>query len=98
MIAALAPDFARLKGLPCRGVAVTARSQRFDFVSRWFGPNVGVNEDPVTGSAHTSLAPYWAQRLGKTRLSAEQGGARKGRLNATCAASGWSSPARRRCT
>lgn len=79
-IAALAPDFARLKGLPCRGVAVTARSQRFDFVSRWFGPNVGVNEDPVTGSAHTSLAPYWAQRLGKTRLSAEQGGARKGRL------------------
>ncbi|AVK03566.1 PhzF family phenazine biosynthesis protein [Pseudomonas paraeruginosa] len=79
-VAALAPDFARLKGLPCRGVAVTARSRRFDFVSRWFGPNVGVNEDPVTGSAHTSLAPYWAQRLGKTRLSAEQGGARRGRL------------------
>ena len=46
-------------------VAVTARSQRFDFVSRWFGPNVGVNEDPVTGSAHTSLAPYWAQRLAR---------------------------------
>ncbi|MGV8409839.1 PhzF family phenazine biosynthesis protein, partial [Pseudomonas aeruginosa] len=64
----------------CRGVAVTARSQRFDFVSRLFGPNFGVNEDPVTGSAHTSLAPYCAQRLGKTRLSAEQGGARKGRL------------------
>ncbi|MGV8546475.1 PhzF family phenazine biosynthesis protein, partial [Pseudomonas aeruginosa] len=51
IIAALAPDFSRLKGLLCRGVAVTARSQRFDFVSRWFGPNVGVNEYPVTGSA-----------------------------------------------
>ena len=96
-IAALAPDFARLKGLPCRGVAVTARSQRFDFVSRWFGPNVGVNEDPVTGSAHTPGAVLGAAP-GKTRLSAEQGGRARGAWNATCAASGWSSPARRRCT
>ena len=82
LIAGLTPDFAGLKGLPLRGVAVTAASQRFDFVTRWFGPNVGVNEDPVTGSAHTSLAPLWAQRLGKTLLRAEQGGARKGQL--TC--------------
>lgn len=79
-VAALAPDFARLKGLPKRGIAVTAKSTRFDFVSRWFGPNVGVNEDPVTGSAHTSLAPFWAGRLGKSQLSAEQGGQRKGQL------------------
>ncbi|WP_330211637.1 PhzF family phenazine biosynthesis protein [Pseudomonas sp. AM4(2022)] len=79
-VAALEPDFARLKGLPKRGIAVTAKSTRFDFVSRWFGPNVGVNEDPVTGSAHTSLAPFWAERLGKSQLSAEQGGQRKGQL------------------
>lgn len=79
-VAALTPDFAQLKGLPKRGIAVTAKSTRFDFISRWFGPNVGVNEDPVTGSAHTSLAPFWAERLGKTRLTAEQGGARKGQL------------------
>ncbi len=79
-VAALKPDFARLKGLPKRGIAVTAKSARFDFISRWFGPNVGVNEDPVTGSAHTSLAPFWAERLGKSQLTAEQGGARRGQL------------------
>ncbi|UII72244.1 PhzF family phenazine biosynthesis protein [Pseudomonas sp. HN11] len=79
-VAALTPDFARLKGLPKRGIAVTAKSTQFDFVSRWFGPNVGVNEDPVTGSAHTSLAPFWAERLGKLQLTAEQGGQRKGQL------------------
>ncbi|QHD04927.1 PhzF family phenazine biosynthesis protein [Pseudomonas sp. R76] len=79
-IAALTPDFARLKGLPKRGIAVTAKSTRLDFVSRWFGPNVGVNEDPVTGSAHTSLAPFWAERLGKSILTAEQGGKRRGQL------------------
>jgi PhzF family phenazine biosynthesis protein len=80
-IAALTPDFARLKGLPKRGIAVTAKSTRFDFVTRWFGPNVGVNEDPVTGSAHTSLAPFWAERLGKTLLRTEQGGKRRGQLS-----------------
>ncbi|MGE1153781.1 PhzF family phenazine biosynthesis protein [Pseudomonas kitaguniensis] len=79
-VAALTPDFARLKGLPKRGIAVTAKSTRFDFISRWFGPNVGVNEDPVTGSAHTSLAPFWAERLGKSLLTAEQGGKRRGQL------------------
>ncbi|WP_300627593.1 PhzF family phenazine biosynthesis protein [Pseudomonas sp.] len=79
-VAALTPDFARLRGLLKRGIAVTAKSTRFDFVSRWFGPNVGVDEDPVTGSAHTSLAPFWAERLGKSQLSAEQGGKRRGQL------------------
>lgn len=79
-IAALAPGLIRLKGLLCHGVAVTVRSRCFDFISHWFGPSVGVNEDPVTDSTHTSLVPYWAQCLGKTRLSAEQGGACKGCL------------------
>ena len=79
-VAALTPDFAGLKGLPKRGIAVTAKSTQFDFISRWFGPNVGVNEDPVTGSAHTSLAPFWAERLGKSQLTAEQGGKRRGQL------------------
>jgi PhzF family phenazine biosynthesis protein len=80
-VAALTPDFSRLKGLPKRGIAVTAKSTRFDFISRWFGPNVGIDEDPVTGSAHTSLAPFWAERLGKSHLTAEQGGQRKGQLH-----------------
>jgi PhzF family phenazine biosynthesis protein len=80
-IDALKPDFAALAAFETRGVAVTAPSVQFDFVTRWFGPRVGVNEDPVTGSAHTSLAPYWAQRLGKRSLSAQQGGARKGQLH-----------------
>ncbi|QVQ27349.1 PhzF family phenazine biosynthesis protein [Achromobacter deleyi] len=80
LIDGLKPDFAALAAFDVRGVAVTASSARFDFVSRWFGPRVGVNEDPVTGSAHTSLAPYWAERLGKRSLSAQQGGARKGQL------------------
>ena len=65
-LAALRPDFQRLRGLPKRGVAVTARGADCDFVSRWFGPGVGVDEDPVTGSAHCWLAPYWAGVLGKT--------------------------------
>jgi len=63
-----------------RGIAVTAAGRGFDFVTRWFGPRVGVNEDPVTGSAHTSLAPIWTERLGKNALSCEQGGVRKGQL------------------
>lgn len=80
IIARLEPDFTALAAFDVRGVAVTAPSRNFDFVSRWFGPRVGVNEDPVTGSAHTSLAPYWAERLGKRTLNAEQGGTRKGQL------------------
>jgi len=80
VIAALTPDFAALAQFEVRGIAVTAPGREHDFVSRWFGPRVGVNEDPVTGSAHTSLAAYWSRRLGKAHLRAEQGGARKGHL------------------
>ncbi|WP_286788891.1 MULTISPECIES: PhzF family phenazine biosynthesis protein [unclassified Pseudomonas] len=79
-IASLKPDFNALALFDIRGVAVTAPGSQYDFVSRWFGPRVGVNEDPVTGSAHTSLAPYWSTRLGKRLLTAEQGGVRKGQL------------------
>lgn len=82
----LAPDFNALSTFPRRGIAVTAPGDRVDFVSRWFGPRVGVNEDPVTGSAHTWLAPYWAERLGKTILTARQGGKRQGAL--TCEITG----------
>ncbi|WP_106419573.1 PhzF family phenazine biosynthesis protein [Salinicola tamaricis] len=76
----VSPDMTRLMALPGRGVAVTAPGREFDIVTRWFGPKVGVEEDPVTGSAHTSLVPYWAERLGKTRLTARQGGRRRGQL------------------
>lgn len=65
-----------------RGVIVTAPGKRSDFVSRFFGPQSGVNEDPVTGSAHTTLTPYWAEKLGKTQLSAIQLSDRTGYL--TC--------------
>jgi len=81
-VRALRPDLARMAGLAARGVAVTARdaSGRYDFVSRFFAPAVGVPEDPVTGSAHTRLAPYWAGVLGRTRLLAYQASARGGEL------------------
>lgn len=79
-VVALAPDLRALAALPGRGVVVTAPGREFDIVSRWFGPKVGVDEDPVTGSAHTSLAPYWSRRLGKRRLTARQGGRRQGEL------------------
>ncbi len=79
---ALAPDFTRLARVPARGVIVTSRSAapEYDFVSRFFGPAVGVNEDPVTGSAHSALAPYWAERLGKSEFAAYQASARGGNL------------------
>ncbi|KAA8996742.1 PhzF family phenazine biosynthesis protein [Affinibrenneria salicis] len=79
----LTPDFNRLALIDTRGVAVTARDDQYDFISRWFGSQVGVNEDPVTGSAHTFLAPLWAERLGKKTLRARQGGKRKGTLRCT---------------
>jgi PhzF family phenazine biosynthesis protein len=77
------PDFAMLRTLPARGVIVTSRSRdsRFDFVSRFFAPAVGVDEDPVTGSSHTVLVPYWAGRLGKTSFTAYQASARGGILH-----------------
>jgi len=76
----LKPDFVALSAFDVRGIAVTAAGRGFDFVTRWFGPRVGVNEDPVTGSAHTSLAPFWAERLGKSSMTAEQGGTRRGQV------------------
>jgi PhzF family phenazine biosynthesis protein len=79
-ITKIRPDFRRLKDLQLRGVIITARGNTSDFVSRFFAPNCGIDEDPVTGSAHCTLAPYWAQRLGKTTLSARQLSNRTGAL------------------
>ena len=74
------PNFSLLAEIPVRGVIVTARSANngFDFVSRFFAPGSGVNEDPVTGSAHCCLAPFWAKRLGKTEFLAYQASPRGG--------------------
>jgi predicted PhzF superfamily epimerase YddE/YHI9 len=77
---AIEPDFARLAGLDRRAVIVTAPGEEADFVSRFFAPKLGIPEDPVTGSAHCVLVPYWAQRLGKPRLTAHQVSARGGEL------------------
>jgi predicted PhzF superfamily epimerase YddE/YHI9 len=74
------PDFRVLEKLHPAGVAVTAPGEEADFVSRYFAPSYGVPEDPVTGSTHCSLAPYWAQRLGKTSLHARQLSKRGGEL------------------
>ncbi|KOU28559.1 oxidoreductase [Streptomyces sp. WM6372] len=80
----LTPDLAALRGHSRRGVIVTAAaedpSRGYDFVSRGFFPALGIDEDPVTGSAHTALAPFWAARLGRTSLVGLQGGARTGRV------------------
>ena len=76
------PDFAALVKVEARGIIVTSRSDdpAFDFVSRFFCPAVGVDEDPVTGSAHCCLAPFWSGRLGKTEMNAYQASARGGVL------------------
>lgn len=74
------PDFALLKGLDERGIIVTAPGESVDFVSRFFAPGIGIDEDPVTGSAHTMLAPYWSARLIKNELTAQQLSARGGNL------------------
>ncbi len=74
------PDFGMLKRVECRGVIITAPGYDCDFVSRFFAPKVGVNEDPVTGSAHTSLVPFWAHRLNKLEFEATQLSARGGFL------------------
>jgi len=81
----LRPDFTRLKSLPVRGIMVTSRaaSPGFDFVSRFFGPAVGIDEDPVTGSAHCCLGPYWSRRLGKTEMTAYQASRRGGVVGVT---------------
>ena len=76
----LAPDMTALAHIPTRGVVVTARADgaEHDFISRWFGPRVGVDEDPVTGSAHCCLGPWWAERLQRTELRGYQASARGG--------------------
>lgn len=79
-IKALSPDFSRLLAVSDRNVIVTAPGEDCDFVSRFFAPHVGINEDPVTGSAHCTLIPYWAQQLGKQQLLAEQVSKRGGVL------------------
>ncbi|MDE1163828.1 MAG: PhzF family phenazine biosynthesis protein [Pseudomonas sp.] len=75
-----APDMAALAKLPWLGAIVTARGDHHDFVSRYFAPAIGIPEDPVTGSTHCSLIPYWSQRLNKLSLSAYQCSARGGEL------------------
>ena len=76
----LSPDHTTLRKLPVRGIIVTARGESggFDFVSRFFAPGSGIDEDPVTGSAHTALAPYWKDRLGKSEMVGFQASARGG--------------------
>ena len=75
---ALQPNHYLLRQMPVRGVIATARGAQYDFVSRFFAPGSGVDEDPVTGSAHTALAPYWGSRLGKTEMTGFQASARGG--------------------
>jgi PhzF family phenazine biosynthesis protein len=79
----LSPDFTALAACPMPEVIVTARSAdpTFDFISRFFAPQLGINEDPVTGSAHCLLAPYWAEKLEKTSFTAYQASARGGLLH-----------------
>ena len=74
------PNIQLLLSTNARGIMVTAKGNEVDFVSRFFAPSVGVNEDPVTGSAHTTLIPYWANRLNKTAMTALQLSARGGQL------------------
>ena len=77
---ALNPDHSTLRKLPVRGIIVTARGSDYDFVSRFFAPGSGIDEDPVTGSAHCALATYWAGKLGKTTFRAFQASARGGEV------------------
>ncbi|MGH7163582.1 MAG: PhzF family phenazine biosynthesis protein [Planctomycetota bacterium] len=77
-VRSLAPDFRALRAVKARGVVVTARGREFDFVSRFFAPSCGVDEDPVTGSAHCALAPFWAERLQKRELVGFQASRRGG--------------------
>lgn len=77
------PDFVAIAKLDARGLIITAPGNTVDFVSRFFGPQSGVNEDPVTGSAHTTLIPYWSERLGKNAMRAMQVSARVGTLECT---------------
>jgi len=79
---ALRPDFAALKALPLRLAVVTCRSEtaQYDYLSRFFAPAMGIDEDPVNGATHCALGPYWGRKLGKTALTACQASARRGVL------------------
>jgi PhzF family phenazine biosynthesis protein len=74
------PDFSELSKLDLRGVAITAKSKKYDFVVRFFAPKFGINEDPVTGSAYTQLLPYWSNILGTTKLHSKQVSNRGGEI------------------
>lgn len=80
VVRSLKPDFVCLREISMRGVIVTGTSNdpRFDFVSRYFAPSAGIDEDPVTGSAHCCLGPFWGERLGKREMTAYQASARGG--------------------
>jgi PhzF family phenazine biosynthesis protein len=82
----LKPDFGMLRKIGVRGVIVTARcdTPEFDFISRFFAPGSGIDEDPVTGSAHVCLGPYWSKRLGKTEFMAYQASPRGGVVKVRC--------------
>lgn len=82
-ILALKPDFRKLALADGRGVIVTAPGSDVDFVSRFFAPQAGIDEDPVTGSAHTTLTPFWSARLGRQKMKARQLSARGGLLVCT---------------
>lgn len=82
-IESMVPDLKLLAQAEGRGVIITAPGKETDFVSRFFAPQCGIDEDPVTGSSHTTLAPYWAKRLNKNRLEALQLSKRGGRLTCT---------------
>lgn len=76
----IAPDFSSLARIPTHAVIVTAKGGSCDFVSRFFAPEAGINEDPVTGSSHCNLIPYWSEKLGKTKMFARQISPRGGEL------------------
>lgn len=80
-ISMASPNLEAISRLPGRGLIISAPGMKSDFVSRFFAPQSGIPEDPVTGSAHTTLTPYWAEQLGKKELSAIQLSARRGYLN-----------------
>ncbi len=79
-VRSLAPDFEKVRKLDCLGLIATAPGKNADFVSRFFAPQAGINEDPVTGSAHTTLVPYWSEKLRKKQLAAMQISRRGGKL------------------
>ncbi|MEE4272531.1 MAG: PhzF family phenazine biosynthesis protein [Thermoanaerobaculales bacterium] len=83
VVRGLEPDFSKLGMVEARGVIVTAPAAEFDFVSRFFGPAVGIDEDPVTGSAHCSLAPFWGERLGRAEMIGFQASPRGGVVHVT---------------